>query len=545
MISYTYDLDMVPGGRRTEVPLNQYDEDFELNFNLFARNGVFEVQDDTTVAIRGTKPDGNGFSADATIDGNTVTVVGDQQMTVVAGRAAFELTLYKGEKELNTANFTINVERAALDKDTVHSRSQTRELVEIEDNADEIIAAAQQASAAQEAIAASAHQVEVNAATAVAAMEAAQAAQSAIDSNYETYMGNLEEKYTDTMHDIDEKAAAIAQLTTDADTVARRALEKATNAENETAEFANDVDSMKRQVNSMRLMLEGKVDDAFVENGYLYMSSNGEVIVGPLGPFSGGGGGGGGGDGGNNALLSVTNVTGWLSTTIADGDDCPVSILWSSIEDEMPTGDGTAKITVNGAVKAMLNVTQGTVNINLAPYCSTGVNVVKVTISDVYDNSRTINFSINCIAISLSSSFDATTPYMGAISFPYTPVGNVSKTLKFLLDGQLIGTNSTSVSGRQMSFTIPQQSHGAHTFEAYFECEINGQIVESNHLYYEIICLEPLNTEPIIVSSFKQSTAPQYTTAEPHRAGDYHGQRITGRAAYRRQDAAGIYIPRR
>ena len=512
MISYTYDLDMVPGGRRTEVPLNQYDEDFELNFNLFARNGVFEVQEGTTVAIRGTKPDGNGFSADATIDGNTVTVVGDQQMTVVAGRAAFELTLYKDEKELNTANFTINVERAALDKDTVHSRSQTRELVEIEDNANEIIAAAQQASAAQEAIAASAHQVEVNAATAVAAMEAAQAAQSAIDSNYDTYMGNLEEKYTDTMHDIDEKAAAIAQLTTDADTVARRALEKATNAENETAEFANDVDSMKRQVNSMRLMLEGKVDDAFVENGYLYMSSNGEVIVGPLGPFSGGGGGGGGGDGGNNALLSVTNVTGWLSTTIADGDDCPVSILWSSIEDEMPTGDGTAKLTVNGAVKAMLNVTQGTVNINLAPYCSTGVNVVKVTISDVYDNSRTINFSINCIAISLSSSFDATTPYMGAISFPYTPVGNVSKTLKFLLDGQLIGTNSTSVSGRQMSFTIPQQSHGAHTFEAYFECEINGQIVESNHLYYEIICLEPLNTEPIIVSSFKQSTAPQYTT---------------------------------
>ena len=512
MISYTYDLDMVPGGRRTEVPLNQYDEDFELNFNLFARNGVFEVQEGTTVAIRGTKPDGNGFSADATIDGNTVTVVGDQQMTVVAGRAAFELTLYKDEKELNTANFTINVERAALDKDTVHSRSQTRELVEIEDNADEIIAAAQQASAAQEAIAASAHQVEVNAATAVAAMEAAQAARSAIDSNYDTYMGNLQEKYNDTMHDIDEKGAAIAQLTTDADTVARRALEKATNAENETAEFANDVESMKRQVNSMRLMLEGKVDDAFVENGYLYMSANGEVIVGPLGPFSGGGGGGGGGDGGNNALLSVTNVTGWLSTTIADGDDCPVSILWSSIEDEMPTGDGTAKITVNGAIKAVLNVTQGTVNINLAPYCSTGVNVVKVTISDVYDNSRTINFSINCIAISLSSSFDATTPYMGAISFPYTPVGNVSKTLKFLLDGQLIGTNSTSVSNRQMSFTIPQQSHGAHTFEAYFECEINGQTVESNHLYYEIICLEPLNTEPIIVSSFKQSTAPQYTT---------------------------------
>ena len=127
MITYEFDLDMVPGGRRTEVWVNQYDEDFQFVINLVARQGTFTVESGTTVAIRGTKPDGNGFSADCTLSGTTVTVEGDQQITAAAGKAAFEVTLYKNNKELNTANFTVFIERAALDKDTVISGSQTRD----------------------------------------------------------------------------------------------------------------------------------------------------------------------------------------------------------------------------------------------------------------------------------------------------------------------------------------------------------------------------------------------------------------------------------
>lgn len=54
MITYEFDLDMVPGGRRTEVWLNQYDEDFELKINLIVRQGTFTVETGTTAAIRGT-----------------------------------------------------------------------------------------------------------------------------------------------------------------------------------------------------------------------------------------------------------------------------------------------------------------------------------------------------------------------------------------------------------------------------------------------------------------------------------------------------------
>ena len=37
-------------------------------------------------------------------------------------------------------------------------------------------------------------------------------------------------------------------------------------------------------------------------------------------------------------------------------------------------------------------------------------------------------------------------------------------------------------------------------------------MIESNHLYYEIICVESLNTTPIIATSFQNGTVAQYTT---------------------------------
>ena len=177
MITHTNKIDIVPGGRQVDIYLNQYDEDFLLVFNLFARAGTLVIEEGTTAAIRGTKPDGNGYSADATIDvaNARVTVDGDQQMTVCTGRAAYEIVLYKDGKELSTGNFVIHTERAALDKDTPTSRSQTRELVEIEARALDIISAAANVDTAAAAVTNLAPQIAANAETATAAAAQAQA----------------------------------------------------------------------------------------------------------------------------------------------------------------------------------------------------------------------------------------------------------------------------------------------------------------------------------------------------------------------------------
>ena len=496
MITYNYDLDLVPGGVPLTVHVSQYDVGSRaIIFSLFSSTGEFEIPEGTTAEVKGTKPDGNGFSYEAALSGNTVSIDVTKQMTAVAGKAICEIVLVYEETELATANFVLYIERAALDKDTLISGSEIRELVEIMDNSAEIIQAAHEASAAQVAVAASQRAAENAAAEASASRN--EAAQKVTEAE-------------NALVEVRRKASEIAAIKTEADTIAAQALEKASNAENEVAENQNTIDGLRQNDNAMQLALEGKIDGAYVENGYLYLTSNDAIVAGPLGPFSGEGGGGGGG--GNNATISVTNVTGWLSKTIAYGDSCPIRVNWSSTEDDMPTGNGTMKITVNGVIKGLLDIAQGEVTVELASFLAVGSNVVKVNIADVYGNNRTINFSISTVDLSLSSSFDASTPYTGPFTFPFVPVGNVQKTIHFIMDGTEIGTMQTSVSGRQQSFTVRQQSHGAHTFQCYFEADINGQTVRSNELYYEIICLETLNDTPIIVSSFHDSEEKQYTT---------------------------------
>lgn len=314
------------------------------------------------------------------------------------------------------------------------------------------------------------------------------------------------------------------QTADDAKTIARaaessssEALATAKNAKDESFNASGDAQlamsaaqNMQQSFSNMELLLSGKVDGAFVENGYLYLTSNNEVVAGPLGPFSGTGGSGG--SGGNNAVLAVSNTSGWLSKSIAYGKDCLVQITWSSLEDEMPTGNGVMKVTVNGIVKAMLDIPQGAVTADLGPYLSVGSNAVRIQVLDAYENSRTINFNINAIEASMSSTFDSGTAFDGIITFTYVPVGAISKTVHILLDGKEIATVTTTSSGRQMSYTIPAQKHGAHTLEAYFDATVNGQTIESNHLYYEITCVESLNTTPIIATSFQDGTVAQYTT---------------------------------
>ncbi len=314
------------------------------------------------------------------------------------------------------------------------------------------------------------------------------------------------------------------QTADDAKTIARaaessssEALATAKNAKDESFNASGDAQlamsaaqNMQQSFSNMELLLSGKVDGAFVENGYLYLTSNNEVVAGPLGPFSGTGGSGG--SSGNNAVLAVSNTSGWLSKSIAYGKDCLVQITWSSLEDELPTGNGVMKVTVNGIVKAMLDIPQGAVTADLGPYLSVGSNAVRIQVSDAYENSRTINFNINAIEASMSSTFDSGTAFDGIITFTYVPVGAISKTVHILLDGKEIATVTTTSSGRQMSYTIPAQKHGAHTLEAYFDATVNGQTIESNHLYYEIICVESLNTTPIIATSFQDGTVAQYTT---------------------------------
>ena len=522
MITHVHRLDVVPDGAKTVVRVNQYDEDFNILFHLYAREGEFAVESGTTAAIRGTKPDGNGYSATCTLtvvtedgeDDVQVLVAGHKQMTAAAGLGEFEITLYKSDQELSTANFTLSIERAALDKDTPASTSVVRELVNVMDRADEIINAGQQYEDSQ-------HAMEELTARSEAAASAAEESQTAaaqtladIQAEYESESADLARTINAAEESIEEKRQTIASLVVTSNQTAAEALNKASNVENDVADVATDVARMEDSIQSLETSRASHLANLTVINGALYgINEEGDIITDPIEGI--GGGGGGGGSSAATSVITITNTSGFNGKTIADGDSMPLSISWSSVESEMPTGNGSLRILVNNVLKATLNdVAQGEVTVDVAPYLTAGSNTVRMTVVDMYDNSRYTAFQITVVAISLSSTFDSTTAYEGAITYPCTPTGTVQKTIHGLLDGREIITQTTSVSGRQMSFTIPQQSHGAHTLEFYFDCQINGQTVESNHLYHEIICIEPLNNTVIITSSYNKSTVEQYTTIQ-------------------------------
>lgn len=126
---------MTPGAVPTVVHRSQYDSDFTIIFELFARTGEFVIESGTTARLRGTKTSGTGYSVSIPLDiaTKTVTITGDAQMTVAAGENIFEVVLYQGDLEICSSNFVLAVERAAMDMDTITDETVVPELERLDE----------------------------------------------------------------------------------------------------------------------------------------------------------------------------------------------------------------------------------------------------------------------------------------------------------------------------------------------------------------------------------------------------------------------------
>ena len=163
MIKYRRKLNVVTGDPPAVIRMSQYDTDVILEFELFASDGIFTVEPDTAVMVRGVKPDGNGISIEGSLlsKQNKYTkestyiarIEVDQQMTAAAGRAQYKLALINAGKELNTGVFVVDVDRAALDKDALPSSSVIREIMDTLDRTDDFLKASRSIAKAKKEIA--------------------------------------------------------------------------------------------------------------------------------------------------------------------------------------------------------------------------------------------------------------------------------------------------------------------------------------------------------------------------------------------------------
>lgn len=262
--------------------------------------------------------------------------------------------------------------------------------------------------------------------------------------------------------------------------------------------------ALDKMVSDIKLKADGMEVDS---KGLVYLLSGNERIAGPFGPFGTGTGGST-----NAAKLTVTNTTGWLFTTVADGRPCTVSLNWSSLLDGISTGKGQLQVYVAESLKTIFSIEQGDVSVDVSGWLSSGNNSVRLAVTDAYGNVQSLIFTIEVVTLILKSAFDGSPAYSGEINYYYIPVGAAQKTVHFLLDGEEIGTEVVTVSNQQQDFIIPAQSHGSHTFEVYFTARIGDIDVESNSLYYDLIFYEEGRTETVIASVFRPSAIEQFDT---------------------------------
>lgn len=310
---------------------------------------------------------------------------------------------------------------------------------------------------------------------------------------------------------IQDKIDELDAVKTDAETIATAAKNKVDDLEIDLSEVATKTDTNSTKVNNLQYDVDSMIHSWFVDvqKRLIFTDADGNPIGDPIEGIGGSGGGGGGGST-TNAEMSASNTTGWISKSVSAGSPVAVTISWSSIENDLPTGNGVITIKVNGVVKSTYEVAQGNITVTLTNYLSSGANNVKITVADIYDQTRTLGFNISVLDLRITSGFSSAVPFDSTIPFSYTVYGDVEKTVYIEVDGTVIHTQITSASGRQLTYNIPAQSHGAHSLRAYFTSIVNNQTVQSNVLYFEFISITTMNNTPIIISPFNQTSINQY-----------------------------------
>lgn len=254
--------------------------------------------------------------------------------------------------------------------------------------------------------------------------------------------------------------------------------------------------AFKATTDAIRSWADQKIPTKFeVVDDQLYLANEFGVISEGITLPSGGGGGGGGG------YVTLKNQLPSTTVTVAAGSPANLTFEYKSTADE--GNYGTLTVYVSNTLRDTFNIPQGVNTIDVSKYLSTdgGATDVKITCTDSYGNQKSLLYTLNVIALKLTSTFDDSQIYSEGIDIRYTAYGAVEKTIIFVLDGQVYGTVTTSETGRQRTFTIEHQEHGTHSLVIYAVATVSGTEVKSNELLYDVMFVDSGVTAPLISSA--------------------------------------------
>ena len=264
----------------------------------------------------------------------------------------------------------------------------------------------------------------------------------------------------------------------------------------------------------LQATLANKVDGAYVEDGYLYLTSGDAIVAGPLGPFSGTGGGGAETYGSTLKLVSRMPSKSFSAMDTAESVD--ILYNWTSYdnEDNTPTGKGTASWYVGGVRVAMQSVEQGDNSFNIKDYLIAGTdNTVKLIIEDSYGTSKPITWTITVSSYGLTWNVGTMDLHGSSVlGLRLIPTGDGDKIVHVTVDGTEICGETVSTTGRTLAVNVPTQLHGAHVIEAWIEVTVNGEPLTTTHLRHVGIWVDENNPAPIVAFYLSAEEVAQYAT---------------------------------
>ena len=181
-------------------------------------------------------------------------------------------------------------------------------------------------------------------------------------------------------------------------------------------------------------------------------------------------------------------------------DKVEIKFMFSSVDEDNETVDGTYTWKMGNQVIAQGNLKQGENVMDLTEYAIVGTQKFSLTMVDANGTMAVKTWTVQVIDVRIESDFRDSRTYVAGspVNFTYKPYGSIPKTVHFKLDGVEIGTATITASGTQQTYTIPAHEHGTHLFETYITATVNDIPIETDHIYRDIVWYNEESEEPVI-----------------------------------------------
>jgi hypothetical protein len=135
-------------------------------------------------------------------------------------------------------------------------------------------------------------------------------------------------------------------------------------------------------------------------------------------------------------------------------------------------------------------------------YLVTDTNDIVIKITNSEGNSRSLTYSIEVVALRLTTTLPSLSICEGDTNFDFTISGIGNKKIYFYLDGRDIGVETVTGNTATRQKKMPKQADGPHYLRMYAECYKDGVTVRTQELVYGLLWKSSTTTFPLIMFNY-------------------------------------------